>query len=164
MEQCHIYYRQKGKTIDLIQNFSKVSLDFVKLQAKQLWDSPDSEIQCHTRGTATYNARLFDVFLLNSLTPDFVALLFGRIGQTYQMDGPLLFLTMSKLTYVFFRKIYVSLHRQGMRKLRTMITTAHFYATSVHYYPHFSAEGPQMATWLHGEYTPYVSFPACTFS
>jgi hypothetical protein len=69
-------------------------LDLVKSQAKHLWDSPDSETQRHTRGTSTYNTRLFGVFLLNSLTPDFVALLFGRIDQTYQMDGPLLFLTM----------------------------------------------------------------------
>jgi len=52
------------------------------------------ELDWQPLGTATYSACLFSVFLLNSLTPDFAAFLFGRIDQTYRMDGPLLFLTM----------------------------------------------------------------------
>jgi hypothetical protein len=84
----------KGTTLDLIHHFSKIQLNTVKQQAKTLWDGADSEINGHTHGTATYNARLFGVFLLNSLTPDFAALLFSRINHLYRMDGPLLFIMM----------------------------------------------------------------------
>lgn len=85
---------EQGKLLDLIHHFSKVPLELIKQQAKILWDSTESEVQRHTRCTATYHARLFGVFLLNSLTPDFAALLFSRIDQAYHMDGPLLFITM----------------------------------------------------------------------
>jgi len=57
---------REGKTLDLVHHFSKIPLDLVKQQAKQLWECADSEIQRHNRGTATYNARLFGVFLLKS--------------------------------------------------------------------------------------------------
>jgi hypothetical protein len=88
------YIKRNGVMIDLIHNFSKVTLADVQHQAKMLWATSDVEILRHTRGTATYNARLFGIFLLNSLTPDIAALLFSRIDQTYCMDGPLLFITM----------------------------------------------------------------------
>jgi hypothetical protein len=80
--------------LDIVHHFSKISLDLIKQQAKQLWDCVDSKVKRHTRGAATYYARLFGAFLLNSLTPDFAALLFSRIDQAYCMDGPLLFITM----------------------------------------------------------------------
>jgi hypothetical protein len=80
--------------LDLIHHFLKVSLADVQAQVTLLWEALDAEISRHTRGTATYNARLLGVFLLNSLTPDFAALLFSCIDQRYSMDGPLLFIMM----------------------------------------------------------------------
>jgi hypothetical protein len=88
------YVKKNNVVIDLIHQFSKVTLADIQNQAKVLWTAPDVELLRHTHGTATYNARLFGVFLLNSLTPDFAALIFSRIDQTYSMDGPLLFITM----------------------------------------------------------------------
>jgi hypothetical protein len=65
--------------IDLVMKFSQVKETTVLAQAKRLWSAPDANIQSHTRGTATYNNRLLGVFLMNSLTPEFAALLHARI-------------------------------------------------------------------------------------
>ncbi len=69
-------------------------LETVQNQAKLLWDDPDVDVNRHKRGTVIYTARLFGVFLLNSLTPEFAALLHSRIDPEYSADGPLLFITM----------------------------------------------------------------------
>lgn len=85
---------QDGKKIDMIQQFSQVLLQTVPDQAKLLWDEPDVDLNHHKGGTAAYTARLFGVFLLNSLTPEFAALLHSRIDPKYSADGPLLFIMM----------------------------------------------------------------------
>jgi len=85
---------QDGKSIDLIRQFSALTEATVLNKAKDLWDSPDASTQSHTRGTTTYNHRLFGMFLMNSITPDFAALLHSRIDSRYCSDGPLLLYTM----------------------------------------------------------------------
>ena len=47
-----------------------------------------------TRGTTAYYARLFGVFLSNSLTNDFLTLLYSRTNPAYSADGPLLLHTL----------------------------------------------------------------------
>jgi hypothetical protein len=88
------YIMQDGKKLDMIQQFSQVLPQTVQDQAKLLWDDPDVDVNRHKRGTATYTARLFGVFLLNSFTPEFAALLHSRIDPKYSADGPLLFIIM----------------------------------------------------------------------
>lgn len=88
------FITQDGKNLDLIRNFSQAKHDVILTQAKVLWDSEDSVTQRHVRGTKTYNARIFAVFLMNSVTPDFATLLQSRIDPAYSLDGPLLFFTM----------------------------------------------------------------------
>jgi len=83
-----------GVKNDLVHQFSKNLLSTIKDQAKQLWSLLDAPVQRHTCGICLYNSSLFGLFLLNSLTPDFAALLDSRIDQTYSSNGPLLFLTM----------------------------------------------------------------------
>ena len=85
---------QDNETIDMVQHFSKVKESTILSQAKTLWDAPDSHQQSHTRGTPTYYARLFGVFLMNSLTNDFALLLHSCIDQKYSADGPTLLYTM----------------------------------------------------------------------
>jgi hypothetical protein len=46
------------------------------------------------RGTAAYHARLFGVFLTNSMSNVFLTILYSRIDPKYSMDGPLLLHTM----------------------------------------------------------------------
>jgi hypothetical protein len=59
-------------------------------RAKLLWNAPDATVQSHTRGTDTYNSRLLGVFLMNSFTSDFAALIHSHIDTAYCMDGPLI--------------------------------------------------------------------------
>jgi hypothetical protein len=88
------YHVQDGISIDMIRQFSKVSLSSVQSTAAQLWDDPQSHIHRHMRGTKAYCSRLFGLFLLNSLTPMFATTLHSRIDQKYSSDGPLLLVTM----------------------------------------------------------------------
>lgn len=53
--------------VDLIRHFSKVTSDTIHQRAKELWQAPDAMMQRHTSGTATYNAHLLGVFLMNSI-------------------------------------------------------------------------------------------------
>jgi hypothetical protein len=85
---------QDNESIDLVRHFSKVSQATIQNKAKELWDNPDSWSLRHTRGTPTYNSRLLALFLMNSLTPEFAALLHSRIDPTYSTDGPTLLFTM----------------------------------------------------------------------
>ena len=88
------FIKDNGATIDLVQNFSQVTEAIVFAQARRLWSVPDASLQSHTRGTEIYNSRLFGVFLMNSLTPEFAALLHSRIDSQFCLDGPLLLFTM----------------------------------------------------------------------
>lgn len=83
-----------GKSIDLVKNFSQVTLEFAKQRAITSWNVEHTAILQHTRGTQLYNLRLFALFLFNSLTPEFTALLHRQLDAEYSMDGPLLFLAM----------------------------------------------------------------------
>jgi hypothetical protein len=85
---------QDSIQIDLIRHFSKVTSDTILLRAKELWQAPDAIVQRHTRGTATYNARLLGVFLMNSISYEFAALIHSRIDPDFSSDGPLLLFTM----------------------------------------------------------------------
>jgi hypothetical protein len=69
------FMMQDNESIDLVQHFSKVSQATIQDKAKELWDHPDSWSLRLTRGTPTYNSRLLALFLMNSLTPEFAALL-----------------------------------------------------------------------------------------
>jgi hypothetical protein len=73
------YLLQNGKLVDLVLQFSAIKEETVKAQAKCLWDTPDAATKRHMRGSATSNARLFGTFLLNSMTPEFSAIVFSRI-------------------------------------------------------------------------------------
>ena len=86
--------KQDGKDIDLITQFSQVTAETINQHSKLLWDAPDAQTQSHIRGTATYNNRLLGVFLMNSLTQEFAALLHTRIDIKYCSDGALLLHTM----------------------------------------------------------------------
>jgi hypothetical protein len=88
------FITQDGKTLDLIRHFSQAKQDVILTQTKALWDSADSVTQHHVRGTMTYNSRLFAVFLMNSITPDYATLLQSRIDPAYSLEGLLLFFTM----------------------------------------------------------------------
>jgi hypothetical protein len=85
---------QQGASVDLIRNFSQITQDTVQAKAKELWDDPNSIITRHTRGTETYNSRLLALFLMNSLTSEFAALIHSRIDPKYSTDGPTLLFTM----------------------------------------------------------------------
>jgi hypothetical protein len=80
--------------IDLVLQFLKITTATVLAQAKRIWNAPDASILSHTRGSNTYNARLLGVSLMNSLTPDFAAILHSRIDPLYCSNGPLLLHTM----------------------------------------------------------------------
>jgi len=88
------YVMQDNIKLDMVTQFSKVTETTVTTQAKLLWDAQDASLQSHTRGTVTYHNRLFGVFLLNSLTPDFITFLHSQIDSAYWSDGPLLLHTM----------------------------------------------------------------------
>jgi hypothetical protein len=88
------FIKDNGATIDLVQNFSQVTEAIVLAQARRLWSAPDASLQSHTRGAEIYNSRLFGVFLMNSLTPEFAALLHSRIDSQFCLDGPLLLFIM----------------------------------------------------------------------
>jgi len=45
-----------GVTVDLVHQFSKVSLTTVKDQAKHLWSLSNASVQRHTRGIRLYNS------------------------------------------------------------------------------------------------------------
>jgi len=81
---------QDQQKLDLVMHFSQVKEVTVLAQAKRLWSALDATTQSHTRGTDTYNNRLLGVFLMNSLTTEFAALLHSRIDPDYCSDGPLL--------------------------------------------------------------------------
>jgi hypothetical protein len=89
-----LFLSQDNVNVDIVLQFSKLTTEAVTAQAKKLWDAPDASIQSHTRGSDTYNARLLGLFLMNSLTPDFAAMLHNRIDPMYCSDGPLLMHTM----------------------------------------------------------------------
>ncbi len=91
---CATFLQQEGQSIDLVRQFSKVTSATVLQRAQDLWGAAGAATQHHTRGSATYNARLLGVFLMNSLTNDFAALLHSRIDPAYSSDGPLLLHTM----------------------------------------------------------------------
>jgi hypothetical protein len=105
---------QEQTLIDLVLQFSKVTESTVLTQAKRLWDAPDASIQSHTRGTATYNNRLLGVFLMNSLTPEFAAVLHSRINPNYCSDGPLLLYTMCQNIHrTHLALVQMEIHRTG---------------------------------------------------
>lgn len=79
---------QDNVKVDLVMQFSKAKASTMLDNAKLLWDTNDASIQSHTRGADTYNSRLLGLFLMNSLMPDFAALLYSRIDPRYCMDGP----------------------------------------------------------------------------
>jgi hypothetical protein len=82
-----------GQKINLLKDFSWISLQMAQQQATMLWNVPNADTLHHTCGTPLYNSRLFALFLLNSLMPDFAALLHSCSDNGHTMDGPLLFLT-----------------------------------------------------------------------
>jgi hypothetical protein len=88
------YHEQEGGRIDMIQKFSKVSLASIQCEAAKIWDDPLAHIHWHTRGMQAYCSRLFGLFLLNSMTPDFTAMLHSRSDQKYSSDGPLILVTL----------------------------------------------------------------------
>jgi len=88
------YILQGSEQVDLVTQFSKVKEETIINQAKKLWDTVDASTQSHTRGATTYNSRLLGLFLMNSLTPEFAALLHSRIDSKYCIDGSLLLHTM----------------------------------------------------------------------
>jgi hypothetical protein len=88
------FLRQDDSNIDLVRQFSQIRQETVQSKAKDLWDSPTSMTSRHTRGTETYNSRLLALFLTNSLTADFAALLHSHIDPNYSTDGPTLLFTM----------------------------------------------------------------------
>jgi hypothetical protein len=88
------FIKQNDTTVDLVTQFSKVKDTTVLQQAKLLWDAPDTSTQSHTRRTVTYHNRLLGLFLMNSITPEFAALLHSRIDSQYCSDGALLLHTM----------------------------------------------------------------------
>jgi hypothetical protein len=88
------FLRQDDSNIDLVRQFSQIKHETVQSKAKELWDSPTSMSSRHTRGTETYNSRLLALFLTNSLTADFAALLHSHIDPNYSTDGPTLLFTM----------------------------------------------------------------------
>jgi hypothetical protein len=88
------FLMQENVKIDLVMQFSQVKEATVLANAAALWDRPDATMQSHTRGTSTYNNCLLGVFLMNSLTPTFAALLHSRIDPAFCSDGPLLLYTM----------------------------------------------------------------------
>jgi hypothetical protein len=88
------FLRQDNSNIDLVRQFSQIKQETVQSKAKELWDNPTSMSTRHTRGTETYNSRLLALFLTNSLTADFAALLHSRIDPSYSIDGPTLLFTM----------------------------------------------------------------------
>jgi len=110
-----------GVTVDLVHQFSKVSWTTVKDQAKHLWSLSNASVQRHTRGIRLYNSRLFGLFLLNSLTPDFAALLHSRIDQAYSSDGPLLFITM----YNHIHQNHLAFVESIKNKIRLRILSEH---------------------------------------
>ncbi len=63
-------------------------------KAQLLWDAANSSTERHVRGTDTYNSHLLALFIMNSLTTEFAALLHSRIDQNYSTNGPLLLYTM----------------------------------------------------------------------
>jgi hypothetical protein len=85
---------QDSKQVDLVRNFSQITQEIIQKRASELWDNPDSLIMRHSRGTDIYNSRLLALFLMNSLTADFAALLHSRINPKYSSDGPTLLFTM----------------------------------------------------------------------
>jgi len=88
------YFQHNGVQVDLFQHFSKVSLQDVKQKVAVAWNAPDAVITRHTRGTALHNSRLFGLFLMNSLIPEFTALLYSRLDSKYSLDGQLIFITL----------------------------------------------------------------------
>jgi hypothetical protein len=87
------YFTRNGVKIDLIQHFSKVTLQEVK-EHVTAWTVPDASLLRHKRGTALYNSRLFGLFLMNSLTPEFSSLLYSRLDTRFSLDGQLIFVTL----------------------------------------------------------------------
>jgi len=83
-----------GTSIDLILEFSKVSELAVLTRAKAIWDDPRIATNQHLHGTEVYNTPLFGVFLTNSLSNEFLMMLYSLIDPKYSMDGPLLLFTM----------------------------------------------------------------------
>jgi hypothetical protein len=76
-----------GLQLDLVQEFSKVGKDVILSRARSVWDDPNIAATRHTRGSAAYHARLFRVFLTNSMSSDFLTILYSRIDLKYSMDG-----------------------------------------------------------------------------
>jgi hypothetical protein len=88
------YFIRNGIRIDLIQHFSKISLQEVKEHVTMAWSAPDASLLRHKRGTALYNSRLFGLFFMNSLTLEFSSLLYSRLDTRFSLDGQLIFVTL----------------------------------------------------------------------
>jgi hypothetical protein len=83
-----------GTMIELVQQFSKVKTTDVEARTKQIWESDTIAVDRLTRGTPAYYAKLFGGFLTNSLTSDFLTLLYSRMNPAHGADGPLLLHTL----------------------------------------------------------------------
>lgn len=90
---------KSDEQINIIQQFSKVSGALVSAKAKEVCDHP--QIAFNLRGMAAYNAYLFGVFLMYSLTNEFLTVLYGRIDSKYNMDGLTLLYTMCQHIHCF---------------------------------------------------------------
>jgi len=119
------FITQEETRVDLVTQFSKVKEATILQQAKQLWEAPDASTQSHTRGTATYNNRLLGVFLMNSITPDFAALLHSRIDSQYCSDGALLLHTMCQQIHrnhlAFVESIKTKIRASGLTEFNNDI-------------------------------------------
>jgi hypothetical protein len=114
----------EGKVIDLVKDFSRVTLESTKQQAIQLWSMPNANALRHTKGTQLYHSRLFALFLFNLLTTEFAALLHSRLDAEYSMDGPLLFIAMCNHIHCNHLAFIESIkHKIHLSTLQDMTTT-----------------------------------------
>jgi len=75
------------KTFDLTTDFAHVTELHVTTIAAKRWDASTVDIDKHTLGHETYNARLLAKCLLASISPDLAFTLVNRIPSQYRNDG-----------------------------------------------------------------------------
>lgn len=80
---CATFFDFDNVKTNLIKDFSKISLEVAKVHAKTLWDTLDDTTLHHIRETAHYHSRLFALFLFNSSTPTFAALIHSQVDQIF---------------------------------------------------------------------------------
>lgn len=126
----------------LLEDNQSIIWFIISLKFVQKWSSRKQKIYglikktlvlLRSRGTETYNSRILALFLMNSMTADFAAMIHSCINPKYSLDGSFLLFTMCAHKHMaFIGSIKKSVCQLSEFKKDNMQTFLNFLQNNLH--------------------------------